>query len=68
MLYLPQTHIVLQVETFKGLLLDLQLLLSHQHKAHRLDKIITHHTSIHEIIHEANSRTKLEQYTIHMKQ
>jgi hypothetical protein len=61
MLYLPQTQIFL-VQTSKRLLLD------HQRKAHRLHTIIEHHTSIHAIIHEANNRTKLEQYTKHMKQ
>ena len=30
--------------------------------------IIKHHTSIHAIIHEANNRSKSEQYTKHMKQ
>ena len=30
--------------------------------------IIKHHTSIHAIIHEEKNRTKLEQYTKHMKQ
>ena len=30
--------------------------------------IIKRHTSIHAIIHEANNRTKLEQYIKHMKQ
>jgi hypothetical protein len=29
--------------------------------------IIKHHTSIHAFIHEARNRTKLEQYTKHMK-
>ena len=32
-------------------------------KTHQLDKIIKHHTNIHAIIHEANNRSKLEQYT-----
>ena len=31
----------------------------------RLDVIIKHHTSIHIIIHEANNRSILEQYTKH---
>jgi len=53
---------MLLVQTFQKLLLD------HQRKAHRLDIIIEHHTSIHEIIHEANNRVKLEQYTNHRKQ
>ena len=48
-------------------LLDYQLLLYHQRKAHRLDMIIKHHTSIHAIIHKANNRSKLEQYTNHRK-
>ena len=57
-----KTLILLLVQTFKDRLLDLP------HIGHRLDMIIKHHTSIHAIIHEANNRTKLEQYTKHMKQ
>ena len=54
--------ILLLVQTFNELLLD------HQRKAHRLDMIIKHHTSIHAIIYEANNRSKLEQYTKHINQ
>ena len=42
---------------FKDLLLDSPRV------AHRLDMFIKHHTNIHAIIHEANNRSKLEQYT-----
>ena len=56
------------IVTSKELLLDHQLLLYHQRKAHRLDMIIKDHTSIHAIIHEANNRSKLEHYTKHKNQ
>ena len=62
MLNFPYTQILLLVQTFNELLLD------SPHIAHRLDMIIKHHTSIHPIIHEANNRNKLEQYTKHNKQ
>ena len=55
------------LQRFLLLLLDLQLLIDHQRKTHRLDKTEKHHTSIHTIIHEANNRSKLEQYTNHRK-
>ena len=57
-----KTQILLLVQTFNG------TPSWSTRKAHRLDMIIKHHTSIHTIIHEANNRTKLEQYTKHMKQ
>ena len=53
---------LLLVQIFQELLLDSPRI------AHQLDMIIKHHTSIHAIIHEANNRSKSEQYTKHMKQ
>ena len=50
------------IVTSKELLLDHQLLLYHQRKAHRLDMIIKHHTSIRTTC-IAFKYTILEQYT-----
>ena len=59
MLYLPQNSDLLLVQIFKDLFLDSPRI------AHQLDMFIKHHTNINAIIHEANNRSKLEQYTKH---
>ena len=51
----------LVAKTFSKLLLDLQLLIDHQRKTHRLRPITKHHTSIRTNMHCKHSR--LEQYT-----
>ena len=47
------------------LLLDLQLLIDHQHKIHRLDKTEKHHTNTQTSMH--SKHTRLEQYTNQLK-
>ena len=49
------------LQHFLLLLLDLQLLIDHQRKTHRLDKTEKHHTSIRTSMH--SKHTRLEQYT-----
>ena len=49
------------LQRFLLLLLDLQLLIDHQRKTHRLDKTEKHHTSIRTSMH--SKHTRLEQYT-----
>ena len=49
------------LQRFLLLLLDLQLLIDHQRKTHRLDKTKKHHTSTRTSMH--SKHTRLEQYT-----
>ena len=49
------------LQRFLLLLLDLQLLIDHQRKTHRLDKTEKHHTSTRTSMH--SKHTRLEQYT-----
>ena len=60
-LYLPLTQILLQVQTFKELLLAHQLVLDHRRKSHRLDMIKEHHTSIRSNMHSKHRKFR----TIH---
>jgi hypothetical protein len=58
------SHAILALNSGLPLVLNLQTIASwSQRKAHRLNMVVEHHTSIHAIIHKASSRTKFR--TIH---